>query len=264
MNEKEEFEFHNVTASDDMRFVKHNPTDFDNFKKFQSDLNERFSKLESEKAKKEIKANLKRWEEMLPSRWTGAILTQINPPADLAANKIIELIEEHHKTSLFIKGPSGSGKTYIAYATLRRYIGRGWITPSQIKLISEDMFLGFAASGFEGQNRFNELLHQRFRVYVFDNIGVRGHYSQKEQQLWEQILDHVYSKGLTVIFTSNKNPAAFAAHLSDSAESKLAHLINDKIIEVESNDDGPKLNSNITSNPTQGKSEKDSYDLFTE
>lgn len=255
-------DFHNLHAMDEFKLINHNDTDFDSFKTFQANMDARFGKLEKERAKKEIKANLKRWEEMLPSRWSGAILTQINEPADRAAGQIIRLLADYEHPSLFIKGPSGSGKTYLAYATARRFIGLNWARPSQIKLVSEEMLMGFAASGFEGQNRFNEILNSRYVLYIFDGIGSKANYSPKEQQMWEQIIDHIYSKDLTAIFTSNKSADSFAAHLSDSAESKLAHLIDGKIIEVEANGSAPALTSTAASTAKHTTHEKDSYDLF--
>jgi len=254
-----EQDYSDATASDGFGFVKHNPTDFESFKKFQENMNSRYSKFEAEKAKREIILNIAKWEEMLPPRWSTAILTKITQPADKAAKRIIEILENNPESSLYIHGNSGAGKTYLAYATLRRFIGKNWVSPGQIKIISEEALMGLAASGFQGQDRFNELLKSKYKVYFFDGVANRPSYSQKEQQLWEQLIDHIYSKSLNVIFTSNKDLTVFSAHLSDSADSKLHHLLNGKNVYVESRSAEELKTFN---NDSDLAKEKNQYDLF--
>lgn len=258
--------FQNFVASESLDFVKHNTTDFDQFKDFQSKLFERLDKSEDEKRKKEVVANLRKWEEMLPSRWSKAVLTKINPPADVAAHKVIDIVEKSEKPSLYLKGGSGSGKTYIAYATLRRYIGKGWVTPSQIKVLSEETLLGFAGSGFEGRDRFNKIFDRRFTIYLFDGIASRGSYTARESQLWEQLIEHIYSSSLSVILTSNADAKVFASSLSSSSESKLSHLINGNVVTVDGNGDTSKLNSSGSNNSNTKNNDDKLYDsgLFKE
>lgn len=224
--------FHNATASDELKFVNHNPTDFNAFREFQKNLDSKYENYEHEKTRKEILNNLKKWEAMLPPRWSSAILSQVRPPADEAATEIKEIFKNRGNTSLFLKGESGVGKTYLAYAAVRRCIGKNWVGPSQVKIISEEALLGFAAAGFDGQARFNELLKPQYTLYLIDGIGSRNTYSVKELQLWEQLIDHIYSKSLTVFFTSTNAASVFSGALSDTAESKLDHLIGESIVTV--------------------------------
>lgn len=224
--------FHHMHGMDENKFVKHNDTDFDSFKSFQERLNARFERHEQEKKKRERKANLARWAELLPPRWASASLPEIEAPNKEAAELIVAECGKSESPSFWLAGPSDSGKTYMAYATIRRFIGMGWTSPGHVKILSEEALMGFAAGGFEGQNRFNELLKPHYTTYLIDGVGKRPTLTQKEQQLWEQLIDHIYSKSLTLIITSDKESDSFTALLSDSAETKLNHLVDGKIIKL--------------------------------
>lgn len=242
-------DFHALTASDDLRFVKHNPTDFDSFRRFQEELDERFSKTEEDRGKRERKANLAKWSEMVGTRWAGATLKTIE---NEAVQDVVRLIKEHRKTSFWITGESGSGKSYLAYAIIRSYIGFGWTTPSQVERISEEVLLGMASTGFEGMARFNKLLAPKNKIYLFDGVGSKHTYTDREKQLWEQLIDHIYTNSLVAIFTSNKPAEDFGCHLSDSGNSKLEHLVRDReVVSLSTHTSGKK------EKPAASKSPKD-------
>lgn len=223
----EESQFFKATSTDDLRFVRHNPTDFDAFKKFQAGIDEKFAKTEEERAKKERKNNLKTWGEQVGSRWASASLRTIE---NNAAEEVIGIIKTQQAVSFWITGEAGSGKSYLAHAILRAYIGSGWTTPSQIERISEEVLFGMAATGFEGMARFNKLLSPQHKVYLFDGVLSKFEYTAKERQLWEQLIDHIYSNSLIAVFTSNEQLASFASRLSDSGASKLSHLVESREI----------------------------------
>jgi DNA replication protein DnaC len=229
--------FSDIVVSEDLDSVKHNPTNYSSFSKFQEGLDRRFAQSENNKAKKEIQANLQKWDQMQPARWSGAKLTQIEGERSKnAAQEILSIITKSGKVSLYIQGDSGSGKTYIAYATLRRYIGHGWVSPSQIKIISEEFLVGLAESGFEGRARFEELFDSKITTYLFDGVFSRSPRPPvKVDHFWEQLIDHIYNKSLTVLFTSNA-PLREVVFLSDSGASKFNNLIENREIKIQSSE----------------------------
>lgn len=217
-------------TKNDFKFVNHNETDFDSFKDFQSGINEKFAKLEKDKSRRERIKNLKTWDENMVSRWRGASLGKIENPA---AQQILEIIKTDGFESFYIHGDAGSGKTYISYGILRKFIGSGYVSPSQIKIISEETIMGYALTGFEGRAKFDELFDSKYKVYLFDNVGSKLEYNQRREiPFWEQLMEHIYSHSLVAIFTSNEEPNSFAGILNESGESKFTHIIGDRVIKV--------------------------------
>lgn len=227
-----------ATSAEDFSLVHHNETDFNAFRDFQASLDEKFSKLEEGRSRAERLANVKKWDASLPPRWRGSSLKTIENDAARTAER---LIQEHRMGSFFIKGAPSVGKTYLSFAIVRRFIGLGLLTPSNVKVISEESLLSIPKLGFAGQDRFEELMKSTVRFYIFDNVGTRDHFDKREGPLWEQLLDHIYAKDLGAVFTSTKAAASFAEKLSSPAESKFKHLIDGKIIEMKSDKALPKL-----------------------
>lgn len=246
---------HNAIESGDFKFANHNETDFDAFRKFQSDIDKRYSKVERERTIKERSANLEKWDNSLPERWRGASLSKIQNPA---AGKALEVIKDQGKGSFFVYGDAGSGKTYLSYAIIRKYIGAGLTTFSQVKIISEENILGLAYTGFEGRSRFEKLFNDKYKVYLFDNVGGREVYdTKKETPLWERLIDHIYNNSLYAIFTSNETASNFSEILSDSGQAKFSHLISNRTIQVKGKRQ-PTLTDKEYSQKTS--SSKDNYD----
>jgi DNA replication protein DnaC len=217
-------------TKNDFKFVNHNQTDYDSFKDFQSSINSKFAKIEKEKSRRERIKNLKTWDENLVTRWKGASLGKIE---NTAAQQILEIIGKDGFESFYIHGDAGTGKTYISYGILRKFIGSGYVSPSQIKIISEETIMGYALTGFEGRARFDELFDSKYKVYLFDNVGSKEEYNKRrEVPFWEQLMEHIYSNSLVAIFTSNEEPKSFAGILNESGESKFSHIIADRVIEV--------------------------------
>lgn len=221
-------DFHSLSVSAQKDFIKHNPVDYDAFKKFQAGLDERFSKTEEEREKRERRGNLTKWTDLVGRRWADATLKTIENEATKA---VVSIIKKKKKSSFWIHGESGSGKSYLAYAIVRAYIGLGWTTPSRVLRISEGALLGMATTGFEGMARFNKLLTPQYNVYFIDGVETTRAYSDREKQLLEQLIDHIYSHSLTVIFTSTMEASDFGCKLSDSADSKLDHLVGGHEVE---------------------------------
>lgn len=250
--------FFNAASSGKYNYKKHNATDYERFKKFQEEIDERYSAVEKKRILKERVNSLRKWDESLPERWRGASLTSIENPAAKEATKIIN---ELGKGSFFMTGDAGSGKTYISYAIVRKYIGKGWTSLAQTKIISEESMLNMAYTGFEGKNKYEKLFDNRYNVYIFDNVGEREEYNVvKEIPLWERIIDHIYNNSLSAIFTSLNSPMGFADLMSDSTQAKFSHLISERIIQVKGSRT-PILNNDISSS-FKNKNDDNPFDAF--
>lgn len=223
-------------VTENFNFVKHNDTDYEKFKEFSKGLDERFTSIESRREKAERISALEKWDNELPDRWSDAKLSHINKPV---VKKIMTALKGNPRGSFFLDGASGTGKTFVAYALVRRLIGQGIATPSQIKMISESVLLNWSSLGFDGSKKIDQLLDSRYKLYIFDGIGTLDERQVlKVTPLWEQIIDHIYSKDLVAVFTSADDLNRFCESFSPSGETKLRTLVKDRAFTVES--DGSK------------------------
>lgn len=221
--------FFATSENEDFAFLNHNETDYSSFKEFQSSIDKKFAKVEIAKSKKDRIANLQKWDDNLSQRWSGASLKKIKTTA---SEKVLDIISKDGFGSFFINGAPGSGKTYLAYAILRRYVGAGWVSPSQVKIISEETILGYARNGFEGSGKFEEIFKNKYKVFLLDNVGVKKEYYEKEGLFLEKIIDHIYSNSLVVIFTGTIKPSRWAGALG-SSESKFSNIISGRVVVAE-------------------------------
>lgn len=224
-------DFWTSDVTNDFNFVKHNETDFETFRDFTKEIDARYSSIEAKRAKEERVAALAKWDQSLPPRWKDAKFSKIEKPV---VKKIVDALEVNPRGSFFLTGESGAGKTFVAYALIRRFIGRGVITPTQIRMISEKEMLGFATRGFKGADEFGDAFDRSKKLYFFDGIGsLTDAEAEKVSGLWEQIIDHIYTKDLIAVFTSSDSLSRFTEVLSHSSETKLLTLIGDREFPVE-------------------------------
>lgn len=252
--------FFKAASNGKYNYKKHNETDFERFNKFQNEIDKRYSELEKKRILRERIQSLKKWDESLPERWRGASLSTIENPA---AKESTEIINNLGKGSFFMTGDAGSGKTYISYAIVRKYIGKGWTSRSQVKILSEESMLNLAYTGFEGKSKFEKLFDSRYNVYIFDNVGERDEYNVvKEVPLWERMIDHIYNNSLSAIFTSINSPIVFSNLMSDSAQAKFSHLISERIVNVKGSRTPVLNDNNILSNKNNKNDTDDPFSAF--
>lgn len=224
-------DFWTADVTGEFNFVKHNEIDYEGFRDFKKNMDERYSDIEAKRAKADRIASLEKWDRDLPPRWKDAKFSLIKKPV---VGKIIAALETHPRGSFFLRGESGAGKTFVAYALVRRLIGHGVVKYGQIKMISETALFGIAGRGFKGADAFEELLSKKYHLYIFDGIGsLTPAESEKVAPLWEQLIDHIFSRDLVAIFTSSDELDRFVEVLSPSAETKIRTLIGDRDFVVE-------------------------------
>jgi hypothetical protein len=220
-----------TTEADEFNLVRHNKTDFANFRKFQDKIDARYEKIEAARTERECTANVRKWDSQLPPRWAGADLAKIKNEAAATAER---MIANDGFTSFFIRGGSGVGKTYLSYAIVRRFISLGFVTPSQVKVITEESILATAKNGYQGHNLFVKLMDPIFKIYIFENVGTRNSYNDREAPLWDQLMEHVYTNSLAAIFTSTGSARIFSEKLSTQTSTKFGTLVSGKIITMKS------------------------------
>lgn len=237
MSDNDDFWVSEVTEN--FNFVNHNKVNYDSYRNFADVINSRFEVLEAKREKSERSAALEKWDNHLPDRWRDAKMNRINKPV---VKKILDALKKNPRGSFFLSGGSGTGKTFVAYALVRRLIGRGTVTPSQVKFVSERVMLGWKNQGFKGAEFFNELFQKRYQLYVFDGIGtLEDMEMEKLATFWEQLLDHIYNNDLIAIFTSSDTDESspsealdrFCSNLSPSSEAKVRTLIRERNFIVE-------------------------------
>lgn len=122
-------------------------------------------------------------------------------------NRVARIGDEYgsHKTSLVFQGRTGSGKTWQAYAYLNAALKAGKVTAGQIKFDTETALLSkIASGGFKRNELLEELLNPRFQIYFVDDVG-QGYFSREDsrQEIWYELIDHVYTHQLTLLMTTN-------------------------------------------------------------
>lgn len=206
------------------------PVDYESFLKFQKEQDEKFRKIEIERRVKERELNLTQWDNSLPHRWRGASLSRITLPAAQEALSVIR--RKGRRSSFFITGASGSGKTFLSYAVIRKYIANGWTSLPGVKIISESSLLNLARTGFEGHSRFEKILDRKYDLYFIDDVGARREYREYETVMLENLIDHIYSRSLSAIFTSPYSTNNFANILGETSRAKFESLIEGGVLDL--------------------------------
>lgn len=177
-----------------------------------------------------------KWSERVGSRWADAALSKLSDPGAIAAIED-RLGRFKHKDgmnriSLVFSGSNGGGKTYAAYAYVRELIDGGFIRNSQIFLGNESSLSNIASAGFRRDEMRAELLHPRHRLYFIDEVG-RGAFGSPvaRGQVWDDLMDHVYSNQLCIVLTTNlktntKNaPDAISSWITGAGIERLRHMV---------------------------------------
>ena len=111
-----------------------------------------------------------------------------------------------HKTSIVLYGDKyGRGKTWNAYAYLNALVHTGVLLPGQIFFGTESSTIArIAGAGFEKADALRDLKHPSHKAFYIDDVGL-AYYFKKDhrEEAWYELVDHVYTRRLTLILTTN-------------------------------------------------------------
>lgn len=217
----------NITLSD-LDFVRHNDTDFDAFRKFTSNLEERYKNAEEERAKEVRLKNYNSFVGSIPQRWRRATLVNFK---DKAVSAQIRGLIKSKQLGYFIAGPYSSGKTHLAYSILKVFVKAGKLKPSQIKIITESDLLALANGGFETRSALEDVFDPKYKAYVFDSLGSKDHYEEKrEQPAISRLIEEAYNRSALFIATSHMSLDFYCEGISLASVSKMQQMVGDGVI----------------------------------
>lgn len=216
---REEYSENTLTWRDRKNPTKHNESDFEAFERRQKRDRERSEIRRRRRIEAAVEENLEIWENSVSDRWRGADLHRIDREQ---SNRILDQIEKNGFVSFFFYGSTGIGKTYHAYAVIKEYIRRGWLSPDQVIVLNEGQLLDYVSTGFEGRNKLAEVLSDKYKFYFIDDIGRGGSAPEdKRNALWDRMMDHMYAKDVNFVLTSNFTLKGLSDNFSDASLDRL-------------------------------------------
>lgn len=156
--------------------------------------------------------------------------------AETQTPQILERVERHrtkqglHKTSIvFYATEFGNGKTWAAYSYINALVKGGIILPGQIFFGTESATVSrIANSGFNRSEEMQEMKRESHRIFFIDDVG-QAYFFKKEhrEEVWYELIDHIYTKGLTLILTTNLpfTEYGLGAHVGGRAWDRLRTLV---------------------------------------
>lgn len=159
--------------------------------------------------------------------------------------QILERIERHrnrqglHKTSILFHGNQyGRGKTWAAYSYINALVKEGLMLPGQVFFGTESATLSrIANSGFNRSEEMLEMKRESHKIFFIDDVG-QGYFFKREhrEEVWYELIDHIYTKRLTLILTTNLPFAeqGLGSHVGGRAWDRLRTLVgNDGAIQLQ-------------------------------
>jgi DNA replication protein DnaC len=140
-----------------------------------------------------------------------------------------------HKTSIIFHGSLlGRGKTWHAYAYLNELVHQGIVLPGQIFFGTESSRISKAAnSGFNRNEEMEEMKHASHKVFFIDDVGLAYFFkTEQREEVWYELIDHIYTRRLTLILTTNlaftaQGAGSLGRHLGERAFDRLRSLVGD-------------------------------------
>lgn len=212
--------------------VRHNPTDYEQFREFYEGLSDKLADFEEQKHHEEKRERLRIWLQRAGDTWRDAKLSRVSNDT---VQPIRDSVRERGATSFFLAGPSPSGKTFTAYAIIRSYVVSGYVNPTRALIVSENYLLDLANSGFAGRDELQKMLNAPLDVILIDDIGSVSRYSNNESAAMERLIDHAHDQAIPLIVTSLLSPSTWANMMRQSINSTLRDLYpsQDSVIQLE-------------------------------
>lgn len=132
--------------------------------------------------------------------------------AETQTPQILERVERHrkrqglHKTSILFYGDKyGRGKTWAAYSYINALVKEGLILPGQVFFGTESSTVSrIANSGFNRSEEMLEMKRESHKIFFIDDVGQAYFFkSEHREEVWYELIDHIYTKRLTLVLTTN-------------------------------------------------------------
>lgn len=218
----------------DLDFVRHNETDYDAFRNFSKNLDERYETARRAKELEAKRKNLYRWLDQVPERWREASFRTFDAASiggHQSAAEAAKRMLRAKQRGFFISGPHTSGKSYLAYAIIREFVAHGKLKPSQIRVITEGDLLSLANGGYETRDSLDSIFDSRYKCFLFDSLGTRKEYDEKrEAPALTKLIEEAYNRSALFIGTSHMDFELYESGLPEQAAAKLRHMVKDGLI----------------------------------
>jgi len=191
----------------------------------------------------------KPWREPFPPRYKDANLSMAKyiTPNDLALiNTFVDkvLAKDHTgKTGLFIHGNLGIGKTWLLYAVLNEIINKADLKKTitcpvgliDCKEMVFDFHYRYVGKGDMSITQYLEEIVKftRTSVIALDDMG-HGNTTKEEFaiNIFNLLLDSIYTHLGFVAITSNHSPADLKSYLGTYAVDRIMDMCGDNVIEL--------------------------------
>lgn len=244
--------------------IRHNRPDYGKF----GDAIRRYDSLyESVEKKQQFrlrKKGLRFWDDVVSERFPNdsdkpVTLSSIRSDASASVKK---LVDNRKVPYLWIAGGNEKEKMLLAYAAVRRMVGKGVVSPSGVKTLSEEQIISLGRSGFDGNKRLEEILSSRMSALILEGLGSKnGLHGTMEKPSVERVIEHIYSNPVPVVVTSVSTPKEMDRSLNSPAGSKILGMFGDSVVFLDDfcEDSPRKRRSVYDGSPTQPPRASDNF-----
>lgn len=151
-----------------------------------------------------VQASLDRWKEIVGPRFFGAgVLVEEEKIAERV--RFFQSGETHFNSSVVLSGDLGVGKTWRAYGYAEKLIRENVLQQPNIVVGTEISVLGsIASSGFRKPDKMAELMDERHKFFLIDEVGRTKFPSvEARQEIWYELINHIYMNDLTLVISTN-------------------------------------------------------------
>ena len=244
--------------------IRHNRPDYGKF----GDAIRRYDSLYEGVEKKQQfrlrKKGLRIWDDVVSERFPNdsdrpVTLSSIRSDASVSVKK---LVDSRKVPYLWIAGGNEKEKMLLAYAAVRRMVGKGVVSPSNVKTLSEEQIISFGRSGFDGNRRLEEILSSRMSALIVEGLGSKnGLHGTMEKPSVERVIEHIYSNPVPVVVTSVSTPKEMDRSLNSPAGSKILSMFGDSVVFLDDfcEDSRRKRRSIYSGSPSQHPGASDDF-----
>lgn len=213
--------------------IRHNRPDYGKFGDAIRRYDSLYESVEKQQQLRLRKKGLRFWDDVVSERFPNdsdkpVTLSSIRSDASISVKKLIDHMKVPY---LWLAGVNEKEKMLLAYAAVRRMIGRGIVSPSGARTLSEEQIISLGKSGFDGNRRLEEILSSRMSALIIEGLGSKnGLHATMEKPSVERVIEHIYSNPVPVIVTSVSTPKEMDRSLNSPAGSKILSMFGDSVV----------------------------------